>query len=239
MEMNQTTQVNGQSFENKTTQTEVNTLSLVEVTKDKDLKVRHVNKSLSVKSDLGPAGTYSFDSESVEREKGTALSNQLNPVFETLSGVEFDIIAMSCYAQSAEGDWKRTFDELALRYPEHDLLVAEYSAQKRYVNDLIHNAPHGKGRGSFIWEPTRHREALFDQGGWNTGGGLDSNFVGADDMSVNQGQTAPRDEGVQTRPRRPRLDRGGRYDANAYMDLYPLMSQAYGNAPPPPAGPGR
>lgn len=143
-------------------------------------------------------------------------------------GVEFDIIAMSLYSQSTEGDWKRTFDDLALRYPEHDLLVAEYSAQKRYINDLINNAPHGKGRGSFIWEPTRHREALFDQDGWNMGGGQASNFVAIDDVSVNQGQTVPQTGNAPPRPRRPRLDRGGRYDANAYMDLYPLMARAYG-----------
>jgi|GEM_PF-383439 len=150
-------------------------------------------------------------------------------------GVEFDLIAMSFYSQSTEGDWKRTIDDLALRYPDHDLLVAEYSAQKRYINDLINNAPHGKGRGSFIWEPTRHREALFDQDGWNMGGGQESNFVAIDDVSVNQGQTAPQAEGAPPRPRRPRLDRGGRYDANDYMDLYPTMSKAY-NGDSTPAG---
>lgn len=142
-------------------------------------------------------------------------------------GVQFDIITMSFYSQSVEGDWKRTIDDLALRYPDHDLLVAEYSAQKRYINDLINNAPHGKGRGSFIWEPTRHREALFDQDGWNMGGGQDSNFVAMDDVSVNQGQTVPQADDAPPRPRRPRLDWGGRYYANAYLDLYPLMSRAY------------
>ena len=90
-EMNQTMQFGGQTYENKVTQTEVNTLTLQQITPEKNLKLRHVNKQLSIKADMGPAGTYGFDSKSAEREKGTALSNQLNPVFETLSGVEYDI----------------------------------------------------------------------------------------------------------------------------------------------------
>ena len=80
-------------------------------------------------------------------------------------GVQFDIIGMSCYRQDHEGDWQTTFNDLAKRYPNHQLLVAEYSARKRYVNDLMFNAPDQKGIGTFIWEPTRHKEAFFDQNG--------------------------------------------------------------------------
>lgn len=103
-EMNQTMFFGGQKFENKLTQTEVNTLSLIETTKDRDLKLKHVNKRLSVKADMGPAGTYNFDSESSEREKGTALSSALNPVYETLSGVEYSItITPSGKVEKLEG----------------------------------------------------------------------------------------------------------------------------------------
>ena len=90
-EMMQTMQVGGQSFENKVTQSEVNSLTLEEVTPKGNLKLKHVNHRLSIKAEMGPAGSYSFDSESNEREKGTALSNELNPVYETLSGVEYSI----------------------------------------------------------------------------------------------------------------------------------------------------
>ncbi|MCA9068474.1 MAG: hypothetical protein KDA84_06105 [Planctomycetaceae bacterium] len=90
-EMNQTMFFGGQKFENKLTQTEVNTLELVETTADRNLKLKHLNKRLTIKADMGPAGTYNFDSESSEREKGTALGSALNPVYETLSGVEYGI----------------------------------------------------------------------------------------------------------------------------------------------------
>ncbi len=69
-EMNQTMQVAGQSFEQKVTQTEVNSISLAELTKEDNLKLRYANKRLSAKADMGPAGTYAFDSESSERKKG-------------------------------------------------------------------------------------------------------------------------------------------------------------------------
>ncbi len=97
--------------------------------------------------------------------------------------VQFDIIGMSCYAQAKEGDWKQNFDDLAMRYPHHDLVIAEYSARKEYLNELIYNAPNKMGLGTFIWEPTRHREALFDQNGNNAGGGQASNFVTTEGIS--------------------------------------------------------
>ncbi len=90
-EMNQTMQVAGQTIESKVTQSEVNSLSLAEVTKEGNLKLKYRNHRLSMKADMGPAGSYNFDSESAEREKGTALSKELNPVYETLSGVEYFI----------------------------------------------------------------------------------------------------------------------------------------------------
>lgn len=90
-EMNQTMQIAGQSIENKVTQSEVNSLTLIEETKEGHLKVKHQNHELTLKADMGPAGSYNFDSKSTEREKGTLLSNQLNPVYESLSGVEYSI----------------------------------------------------------------------------------------------------------------------------------------------------
>ena len=90
-EMNQTMQVGGQSYENNVTQSEVNSLTLQEVTQEGNLRLKHVNHRLSIKAEMGPAGSYNFDSESKEREKGTALSSELNPVYETLSGVEYYI----------------------------------------------------------------------------------------------------------------------------------------------------
>jgi arabinogalactan endo-1,4-beta-galactosidase len=177
-------------------------------------------------------------------------------------GVQFDIIGMSCYAQAQEGDWKNNFDDLAKRYPDKGLLVLEYSARKRYVNDLMFNTPDQKGLGTFIWEPTRHREALFDKDGKNAGGGQASNFT--TDEGINQGARtnsaaatnpparSPASTNLAANTNSPEsLDRrfgtnaaaraewrkrrnGGRYDVNELMDLYPQMSKDYGNDPVPP-----
>ena len=65
-------------------------------------------------------------------------------------GVRFQVIGMSCYAQAHEGDWKTNFDDLATRYPDKHLVIAEYSGHKEELNDLIYNAPNGRGLGSFI-----------------------------------------------------------------------------------------
>lgn len=158
-------------------------------------------------------------------------------------GVQFDIIGMSCYAQAQEGDWKNNFDDLAKRYPDKGLLVVEYSARKRFINDLMFNTPDRKGLGTFIWEPTRHREALFDKDGKNAGGGQASNFTA--DEGINQGartnaiapasvntnaityRSFSMNEADRAEWRKRRF--GGRYDVNALMDLYPQMFRDYGN----------
>jgi len=82
---------------------------------------------------------------------------------------EFDIVGMSCYAEAHPGDWQTNFNDLAVRYPQLSFMAMECSYQKRRLNDLIYNAPNAKGLGSFIWEPTRWREAIFDHNGVNAG----------------------------------------------------------------------
>ena len=157
-------------------------------------------------------------------------------------GVAFDIIGMSCYAQAEEGDWKTNFADLAKRYPDKGLLVLEYSARKRYINDLMYDTPDRKGLGTFIWEPTRHREALFDKDGKNAGGGQESNFtvdtgvvqgarmrtnaMTAGNMaSTNTVERFGTNEVARAAWRRQRF--GGRYDANELFNLYPQMAKDY------------
>jgi len=164
-------------------------------------------------------------------------------------GTDFDIIGMSCYAQVKEGDWKENFNDLATRYPDKALLVVEYSPRKRYINDLMFNTPNKKGLGTFIWEPTRHREAIFDKDGSNAGGGQASNFT--TDENINQGARLRQgtntaslananvntnmaashsfgtNEAARAEWRKRRV--GGRYEVNELMDLYPQMSKDYGN----------
>lgn len=166
-------------------------------------------------------------------------------------GTDFDIIGMSCYAQAQEDDWQNNFADLAKRYPDNGLLVLEYSARKRHINDLMFNAPDKKGLGTFIWEPTRHREALFDKDGQNAGGGQESNFT--TDTGITQGarlrptsgfptnlsttalantnsptfvqRGSSTNETVRAAWRQRRF--GGRYDVNDLFNLYPQMARDY------------
>jgi arabinogalactan endo-1,4-beta-galactosidase len=134
--------------------------------------------------------------------------------------VKFDIIGMSCYAQAKEGDWENNFNDLARRYPQFHQLVCEYSSRKKYVNDLMYNTPDKKGLGTFIWEPTRHKEAIFDQDGHNAGGGDPYYFVAT--------QPSTRATTFPT-TMRWHVNRGGRYDTNAYIDVYPQIAKEYTN----------
>lgn len=171
-------------------------------------------------------------------------------------GTEFDIIGMSCYAQAVEGDWQNNFADLAKRYPDKGLLALEYSARKRDINDLIFNTPDKKGLGTFIWEPTRHRESLFDKDGRSAGGGQESNFT--TDTGINQGaRSRTNNFGGTNRPAFAMSTNGtantnspeamfrsfgtnetaragwrkkrfgGRYDANDFFNLYPQMAKDY------------
>ena len=173
-------------------------------------------------------------------------------------GTDFDLIGMSCYAQATEGDWKNNFDDLAKRYPDKGLLAVEYSARKRFINDLMFETPDKKGLGTFIWEPTRHRESLFDKDGKSAGGGQESNFttdtgiaqgarlrtnsipatnVTTSGAGTNSPEAIFRSFGTNENARADWRKRrfGGRYDANDFFNLYPQMAHDYGNDQPAPA----
>lgn len=83
-------------------------------------------------------------------------------------GVEFDVFAQSCYgdAESRDGetldgyhggvnDWERTLTALAEEYPDLRFAVAEYSSDKRALNDIVYNLPNQAGIGTFLWDTTR------------------------------------------------------------------------------------
>jgi len=164
---------------------------------------------------------------------------------------DFDIIGMSCYSQAQPGDWETNFNDLATRYPQLSFVAMEYSYQKRYLNDLIFNAPNGRGLGSFIWEPTRWREAIFDHGGQNAGADMNnrphlpaSTLPPADAPNqpvyrpakppageqnpAEQPAPGPNNFARRGPTSRPRNFNGGRYDTNSYILAYPQMAQAYG-----------
>jgi arabinogalactan endo-1,4-beta-galactosidase len=119
-------------------------------------------------------------------------------------GVEFDIIGLSCNDTGPAANWKTTFDDLAVNYPRYGLIAAEYSYKKRELNDIVYHAPDRRGQGSFIWEPTRHHEAIFDE---------------------TRSSSASVTTRAATRPtHRPR---GGRFDTNDLIKLYPQMAKDY------------
>ncbi|MHA6723621.1 glycosyl hydrolase 53 family protein [Sphingomonas sp. RS2018] len=135
-------------------------------------------------------------------------------------GVRFDALGFSCYQQAAEGDWQRTFREFARRYPDIGMLALEYSSRKRYLNDLVHAQPNGWG--SYIWEPIRHQEAIFDQQGRNAGGGPKPNLLSG---GLNAAE-AP--GGTPSAPEPHRTNPGGRFDADpAFLTLYRRMATDY------------
>lgn len=141
--------------------------------------------------------------------------------------VDFDVIGFSCYQQRAQGDWATSFSEFVKRYPDKGLLVAEYSSRKRYINDLVHALPGKHGWGAFIWEPTRHQEAIFDQDGHNAGEGAKPDLIaqGLNSAEAPGGlvsaQAAPKPE-----PTGP-MGKGGDYVANDLLKLYGEMAKAY------------
>lgn len=140
-------------------------------------------------------------------------------------GVTPDAIGFSCYQQQAQGDWERTFAEFERRYPDLGFLALEYSSRKRYVNDLVHARAHGWG--SFIWEPTRHQEAIFTHGGVPTGEGAKPDLL-------SQGINAAEAPGATPAPvtPHPSEDHGIRYDLNPrFASLYRQMARDYGLAP--------
>lgn len=139
-------------------------------------------------------------------------------------GVRFDATGFSCYQQLAQGDWERCFAEFARRYPDHGFLVLEYSSRKRYVNDLVH--AHANGWGSFIWEPTRHQEAIFLREGGNAGEGPRPDLISQGINAAEAPGFTPPAAAVAP-PRRRKS--GGRYDADpAFLDLYRNMARDYG-----------
>lgn len=128
-------------------------------------------------------------------------------------GVQFDVIGLSCNDQGSPDNWKKNFDDLATHYPQFGLIASEYGYHKRELNDIVYNTPGQRGLGTFIWEPTRHHEALFDHDGHNAGQGTQKS-------ATRRATTAP-----VTTGHRPRT---GRHDTNELINLYPQMAKEYG-----------
>jgi arabinogalactan endo-1,4-beta-galactosidase len=133
-------------------------------------------------------------------------------------GVDFDIIGLSCNSDGPASQWKENFDDLAMRYPQYGLLAAEYSYKKRELNDIVYNTPDRRALGSFIWEPTRHHEAIFDLDHRNAGFGTQ--------RRPSTRPTTPASRPTTAGTHRPR---SGRFETNDLINLYDQMAKDYGN----------
>jgi arabinogalactan endo-1,4-beta-galactosidase len=144
----------------------------------------------------------------------------------TSQGVRWDIIGVSCNDPYDPSYWKTTFDDLATQYPQFGLIAAEYSYHKRAINDIVFNAPARRGVGTFIWEPTRHHEAIFDTAGRNAGG---TAAIPSPEAARHQNvaTTAPAADGSQAEAKHH--PQSGRFDTNNLINLYPQMAKDYGN----------
>ncbi len=80
--------------------------------------------------------------------------------------IQFDVIGISYYPKwhGTLEDLKNNLTSLSDHYPQ-DIIVVEYSQKKREVNEIVFNLPHGKGKGTAIWEPLNTWESVFDRQG--------------------------------------------------------------------------
>lgn len=81
-------------------------------------------------------------------------------------GLKFDVIGQSYYPQwhGTLEDLEKNLSDLSLRYSQ-DLVVVEYTAKKKEVNQIAFSINHKKMRGTFIWEPLNTWEYIFEKDG--------------------------------------------------------------------------
>ncbi len=81
-------------------------------------------------------------------------------------GLKFDVIGQSYYPQwhGTLEELEKNLQDLSLRYSQ-DLVVVEYTAKKKEVNQIAFSINNKKMRGTFIWEPLNTWEFIFEKDG--------------------------------------------------------------------------
>jgi len=81
-------------------------------------------------------------------------------------GLKFDVIGQSYYPQwhGTLEDLEKNLTDLSMRYSQ-DLVVVEYTAKKKEVNQIAFSINGKKMRGTFIWEPLNTWEFIFEKDG--------------------------------------------------------------------------
>lgn len=80
--------------------------------------------------------------------------------------VPFDLIGQSYYPKwhGSLDDLENNLNDLVRRYNK-DIIIVEYSHEKRAVNKIGFELPGGRGKGTCIWEPLNTWEKIFDESG--------------------------------------------------------------------------
>jgi arabinogalactan endo-1,4-beta-galactosidase len=125
---------------------------LIELLKAGVAGVRKVNKTVPIMMHLACGG---------QNEESRKFLDQL-----IAKKVSFDIIGQSYYPQwhGTLDDLKNNLTDLAKRY-QQEIVVVEYTAFKKEVNEIAFNIPDKKMRGTFIWEPLNTWEKIFEKDG--------------------------------------------------------------------------
>jgi arabinogalactan endo-1,4-beta-galactosidase len=83
--------------------------------------------------------------------------------------IQFDILGESNYTrwQGPPAGWKANFDDLVVRYPKLQFLIAEVAYETKEAIEIMRSLPDHRGLGTFVWEPTLNGngQALFDNTG--------------------------------------------------------------------------
>ena len=125
---------------------------LIDLLKEGVAGVRAVSKSVPIMMHLACGG---------QNEESVKFLDQL-----IAANLSFDVIGQSYYPQwhGTLDDLKNNLTDLAKRYRQ-EIIVVEYTAFKKEVNDIAFSISNKKMKGSFIWEPLNTWERIFEKDG--------------------------------------------------------------------------
>jgi beta-galactosidase len=125
---------------------------LIELLKQGVAGVRKVNKTVPIMMHLACGG---------QNEESIRFLDLL-----ISKNISFNVIGQSYYPQwhGTLDDLRNNLNDLAKRY-QQEVVVVEYTAFKKEVNDIAFTIPDKKIRGTFIWEPLNTWEKIFEKNG--------------------------------------------------------------------------
>lgn len=125
---------------------------LTDLLKEGVAGVRAVSKSVPIMMHIACGG---------QNEESVKFLDQL-----IAKNVSFDVIGQSYYPQwhGTLSDLKNNLTDLSKRYHQ-EIIVVEYTAFKKEVNDIAFEIQGKKMKGTFIWEPLNTWEKIFEKDG--------------------------------------------------------------------------